>query len=127
MRATYVKDHPLCKQGKKHPQSPPLHLHFDQSESFMCLRGKIGTTEGYTTTDRVVTPADGLHELAPWQPHTFWPVADAEEDSTLVIWAHPQDVPDPMDWVFFHNMLGYLSDADAKKVTLNPLQMMMTK
>jgi hypothetical protein len=37
LRATYVGENQAL--GKKHPQSPPLHLHFDQAESFIVVKG----------------------------------------------------------------------------------------
>lgn len=125
MRATYVHTHPHCKKGKAHPQSPPLHLHFDQSETFTVLSGAVGTTSTYAATDRIWTPTDGAQEVKPWVPHTFWPSPTAEEDTTILVWAHPKDVPEPMDWLFFQNLLMLVSDIAEKKVPMDVLGIML--
>ncbi|KAL2841884.1 hypothetical protein BJY01DRAFT_217122 [Aspergillus pseudoustus] len=96
MRATYKGGHELTKLGKKHPQAPPLHIHFSQSESFFVEAGAIGTTTTYDLVDTVhttsaaynqVVPRQGLvppvpsrdtngaTAIHPWTPHNFWPVA----------------------------------------------------
>ncbi|CEL11557.1 hypothetical protein ASPCAL14658 [Aspergillus calidoustus] len=96
MRATYVGDHPSMQLGKKHPQVPPMHLHFMQSESFIVETGAIGTTTTYSLIDTIHTssanypqnkvPArlspplpvrsdQGVTEITPWTPHQFWPVS----------------------------------------------------
>ncbi|KAL4876820.1 hypothetical protein BJY04DRAFT_199300 [Aspergillus karnatakaensis] len=96
MRATYVGGHEHTKQGKKHPQAPPLHLHFSQSESFIIEAGAIGTTTTWGTIDTIHTTkvnhiqgtpspklnppvpyrtAEEVTEIPPWTPHNFWPVS----------------------------------------------------
>ncbi|GAM41091.1 hypothetical protein TCE0_041f13952 [Talaromyces pinophilus] len=127
MRATYKHDHPLCKKGAAHPQTPPLHLHFSQSETFEVLQGKIATVEGWSVTKRIWTPEDEQHEIKPWVPHSFQPVPDSTEDTIILVWAHPEDVDEMMDRVFFKNLLMYVSDVHEKKVSLNPFQIMLTQ
>ncbi|OCK73577.1 hypothetical protein K432DRAFT_438272 [Lepidopterella palustris CBS 459.81] len=125
MRATYLHDHPLCKTGKAHPQSPPLHLHFDQSESFQVLSGKVGTTSTYDAVDQIWTAEDPPHQITPWTPHNFWPCPESTEDTTILVWAHPENVPDPMDWLFFQNLLMLISDISEKKANMDPFQIML--
>ncbi|KFY75677.1 hypothetical protein V499_04351 [Pseudogymnoascus sp. VKM F-103] len=125
IRATYKHDHPLCQRGTSHPQSPPLHLHFSQSENFQVLQGKIGTIETYSLIKHISTPEDGPHEIEPYVPHTFYPVADSDEDCVMLMWANPDNVHDVMDRVFFTNLLLYISDVHEKKATLNPFQIML--
>lgn len=67
MRTTYGGS--MQKLGKAHPQSPPLHLHFDQSETFYVAAGKVGTTDGWGAEDRVWTRNDDPFEIKPWVPH----------------------------------------------------------
>lgn len=69
MRARYTG--PSQTQGKSHPQSPPLHLHFDQSETFYVAAGKMGTTYGWEAQDRVWTSKDDPFEIVPWAPHRW--------------------------------------------------------
>ena len=107
------------------PQSPPLHIHFDQSETFQVLSGKVGTTQTYDAVDRIWTAADAPQEVTPWTPHNFWPCADAEEDTTILVWAHPENVPEPMDWLFFQNLLWLISDISEGKRRLDPFQIML--
>lgn len=102
-------------------------MHFNQSETFQVLQGKVATFEGYSVTERVSTPEDGPHEIKPWVPHTFHPVADSTEDCIMLVWAHPDDVDEVMDRVFFTNLLMYVSDVHEKKASLNPLQIMLTQ
>ncbi|PYH45574.1 uncharacterized protein BP01DRAFT_365636 [Aspergillus saccharolyticus JOP 1030-1] len=91
MRATYLGGHELTTLGKKHPQAPPLHIHFYQAESFIVESGAAGTTTTYETIDTIHTtdgaytqtagratavptrsPA-GVTVIPPYVPHTFWP------------------------------------------------------
>ena len=104
-----------------------MHLHFDQAETFQVLSGKIGTTMGYDIVDALWTSSDPAYKIEPWVPHTFWPVADAGEDTTVLVWAHPQDVEGPMDWLFFQNLLMFTSDVYEKKASLDPFQIMLTQ
>jgi hypothetical protein len=71
MRCTYVSptENPLNAKGRAHPQSPPLHLHFDQSESFLVAQGEVCTTEGYDVEERTWTPEDGVRLVEPWVPY----------------------------------------------------------
>ncbi|KAJ0417594.1 hypothetical protein BJY00DRAFT_199170 [Aspergillus carlsbadensis] len=106
MRATYKGGHELVKLGKKHPQAPPLHIHFAQSESFIVEAGAVGTTTTYDTIDTVHTTEGAHHQVVPRQglsppvpsrdangataipprtPHNFWPVAP-----THPFWSTPE-------------------------------------
>lgn len=127
MRVTYKAHHALTASGKNHPQAPPLHVHFIQSESFQVLSGCVGTTEGYDVQDIIWTPSMTTtpHEITPNIPHKFWPVPDCEEDSTILLWAHPDGSDEDMDRIFFGNLLRYMSDVHAKKVTMDPFRMML--
>jgi len=84
-------------------------------------------TEGYSVTKRVYTPEDGSHEIKPWVPHTFHPFAENTEDAILLMWAHPDNMDEVMDRVFFTNLLRYISDVHEKKASLNPFQIMLTQ
>ncbi|KIW22989.1 uncharacterized protein PV07_11225 [Cladophialophora immunda] len=131
MRATYKHDHPLCRKGKAHPQSPPLHLHFQQSESFAVLAGEVGTTTTYAQIDTIHTaqntPPMKPHHIAPYMPHRFWPSPGAQEDSVILLWAHPnpKDMDDKMDRLFFQSLLIYVSDISEGKEPLSLLQVML--
>ncbi|KAL3487937.1 hypothetical protein BJX62DRAFT_212689 [Aspergillus germanicus] len=106
MRATYKGGHELVKLGKKHPQAPPLHIHFAQSESFIVEAGAVGTTSTYDAIDTVHTTKASYHQtvprqglsppvpvrdengataIPPWTPHNFWPVAP-----THPFWSTPE-------------------------------------
>ncbi|KAK5456385.1 hypothetical protein LTR20_009326 [Exophiala xenobiotica] len=137
MRATYKHDHPLCKRGKSHAQSPPLHIHFQQSETFSVVRGSIGTTTTYSAIDTIHTHPDTTttgaatkpHEIAPWVPHSFWPDPNASQDTTILVRAHPNpdDMDEKMDRLFFQNLLMYVSDVAEGKEKLSVLQVMLTQ
>lgn len=129
MKCTYKVDHPLNKNGKAHPQSPPLHLHFDQSESFRVVQGRVGTTLGWSATDRIFIASDGAYEIQPWVPHRFWPVAPelGQEDCILLLWSHPKDVPESMDDPFFETLLRYLSGAYERRKMPNLFLVMLTQ
>jgi hypothetical protein len=45
----------------------------------------------------------------------------------MLIWAHPDNVDEVMDRVFFTNLLAYVSDVHEKKTSLNPFQIMLTQ
>lgn len=108
-------------------QVPPLHLHFQQSETSQVLAGRIATTNGYSLADNIWTPADPPQEIPPWQPHSFWPVPDSSEDAVFLVWAHPTGTPDAMDRLFFTNLLRYISDVYEGKVGMDVLQVMATQ
>lgn len=98
-----------------------------QSETFQLLQGEVVTTEEYSLIKRVSTPKDGPQEIKPYVPRTFYPVADSTEDCVILIWAHPDNVDEVMDRVFFSNLLLYISDVHEKKVSLSPFQIMPTQ
>ena len=142
MRATYRNSHPLMGLGKAHPQAPPLHLHFSQSESFVVLAGRIATTTGYDCKDTIWTAANTCskklaHTITPWTPHRFWPVPPehpskspeeeraSKEDAVLIVWAHPHASGDmasggaDMDYLFFRNVVAMASDMHEGKLKAN--------
>jgi hypothetical protein len=108
-------------------QSPPFHLHFNQLESFSVLSGEIGTTLDYSCIDTIHTPQsnppDKPHHIDKWMPHRFWPSPTAKEDSVLLVWAHPSDVDEKMDRLFFQNLLMYISDVSENKRGMDVLQL----
>jgi hypothetical protein len=123
MRTTYLS--PSQSLGKSHPQSPPLHLHFAQKESFYVKRGIVGTTDGWSATDNKWAGESDIVELGTYTPHRFWPHPDAQEDTVLYLWAHPDGVEEPMDQLFFENLLRYLSDVVEGKRGLSLVQVML--
>jgi len=131
MRATYKAGHPLNKLGKKNPQAPPLHLHFQQSETLTVLSGKVGLTLYWEAKDTFhtaeTTGVDTPFEITPWMPHAFFPCGDAEEDTVILVWAHPSDndMDDQMDHLFFQSLFGYVSDVHDKKEKMSILQIML--
>ncbi|KAM0814230.1 putative Cupin type-1 domain-containing protein [Seiridium cardinale] len=136
-KATYKHGHVLNQKGKSHPQSPPLHIHFTQTESFTVLSGCVGTTA--TPGNGAIGPAkDQLHirettarqphDIEPWTPHTFWPVSDTDEDTVLLLWATPEGpFPPMMDRAFFATLLRYLSDVSDNKVAMDIPQVMLNQ
>lgn len=138
MHARYVATHPEVKLGKKYGQTPPLHLHFSQAESFIVLQGRIGTTTGWECRDRVWTSSNGVQTIEQWKVHSFWPVPpdeypdsaeEGKEDCRILVWAHPKlpgmdnvsdgMFPPSMDHLFFHSILGYISDTHEGKKKLD--------
>jgi hypothetical protein len=116
-------------------QAPPLHIHFDQFESFQVLHGRIGTTIGWSATDRIFSPEDGVQHIPPWKPHDFWPDVTTHNssstsesiDSTLLVWAHPKGVPEPMDEQFFIALFKILGEASEKGKMPDLLQLMLSQ
>ena len=146
LKSTYKHDHPSMSLGKSHPQCPPFHLHFSQTESFIILSGRIGTTSTYACVDEVHTPtttikADKAHIIPPYVPHKFWPVPPnnneakeyAGEDAVMLVWAHPTHEPissSPasatasarsidMDAIFFRMLLMLVDDLTSKKRSMD--------
>ncbi|KAK5119002.1 hypothetical protein LTR62_000213 [Meristemomyces frigidus] len=110
IKVTFKGDHANTKLGKRHPAAPPLHLHFEQSESFVVLSGRIGHTEGYDLIDHIFTPKDGVNEIRPWLPHNFWPDPTCTDtDTVVVVWAHPEATPSPIHINFFESLFTLLS------------------
>ncbi|KIM96174.1 hypothetical protein OIDMADRAFT_33556 [Oidiodendron maius Zn] len=79
----------------------------------------------FSSCDQVLTAVDGPHEIPPWLPHTFWPAPSSTEDTVFLLWAHPDNVHQAMDRIFFTNLLLYFSDIHEKRVSLNPFQIML--
>jgi hypothetical protein len=123
MRTTYAGSAQL--EGKSHPQSPPLHLHFNQAESFYVKTGIVGTTDGWDAKDKTWVGESEVHEIPPYIPHRFWPHPDAKEDTVMYVWAHPDGVQEPMDQLFFENLLRYVSDVAEGKAGLSMVQIML--
>jgi hypothetical protein len=73
----------------------------------------------------VHTREDGPREIKPWVPHSFNPVPESPEDTIILVWAHPEDVDEMMDRVFFTNLLRYVSDVHEKKTSMNLFQIML--
>ncbi|KAK4903460.1 hypothetical protein LTR27_000391 [Elasticomyces elasticus] len=125
MRATYKAGHPLNQLGKANPMAPPYHLHFDQSETFQVISGRLGATLGWEAKDHILTPADGGHHTPPWTPHRIWPVPGETEDTVILNWAHPPDTPHAMDTPFFEQLLRHVSDRHEMGKMPDVLQVML--
>jgi hypothetical protein len=69
MRTTYLGA--TQSKGKAHPQSPPLHLHFNQAESFYVKSGSVGTTDGWGAKDMVWVGESEIREVEAWVPHRY--------------------------------------------------------
>ncbi|EXJ56785.1 hypothetical protein A1O7_07129 [Cladophialophora yegresii CBS 114405] len=114
-------------------QSPPLHLHFQQAESFIVLSGEVGTTTTYSLIDTIHTPQNtppsNPYHIAPWMPHRFWPSPAATEDTVMLVWAHPnpEGLADKMDRLFFQTLLMYVSDVREGKAALSLWQVMVVQ
>ncbi|KAF2103825.1 hypothetical protein NA57DRAFT_50692 [Rhizodiscina lignyota] len=106
LRTTFKHDHPLV-------------------ETFQVLKGSIGTTTTYSKIDTIRTPDMGPVNVRTMVPHSIWPDPNATEDSVLLMWAHPTDVPGPMDSLFFKNLFMYVADVDAGEVKMDLLQIML--
>jgi len=138
MHVRYVADNPETNLGKKYAQSPPLHLHFEQAESFVVLEGRIGTTTGWQCRDQVWTAKDGTQTIHPLTVHSFWPVTldehpdtagEAKVDCRMLVWAHPRleesVYPPSMDHLFFQSLLGFASDVHEGKEKLDVALLML--
>ena len=103
-------------------QVPPLHLHFDQSETFRVAQGSVGLTLGWEAKDQLFTKNDGAYCIKPWTPHSFWPDVSCKEDTIVYIWAHSKKGSEEMDETFFEHLLRYISDAYENNTALDPFQ-----
>lgn len=108
-------------------QVPPIHLHFAQSETFKVLRGSLGVSLGYEGIDRILGPRDGPFDISPMMPHVPYPVVrdGDEEDIVALMWAHPSEVVNPMDDLFFEHLFLYLSHCHEKGRMPDLLQLML--
>lgn len=132
IKATYSHGHHLTQKGKEYIAAPPFHLHFSQSETFTILQGQMGTTLGYEYEDKIWTPENTKtpHEIKPYTPHRFWPIPDATEDATMLVWAHPKmneegDFPPALDQWFFLTLFKYMNDVHEGKASLDIGQIML--
>lgn len=89
------------------------------------LRGSIGTTQGYTATDTVHTPKDGIIRIPTYHPHTFWPDPACTEDATILLWSHPHVDDNELDATFFSTILQHSSDVFEKKTDFQGLDMLI--
>ncbi|SMR61156.1 unnamed protein product [Zymoseptoria tritici ST99CH_1E4] len=120
MRARFPAGHPLLKMGKDYPQAPPLHLHFDQTESFKVLQGAYGFTTGYDLKDHVITADSPPIHVRPMMPHRPCPVAGQTgrgEDTVVLLWVHPTSTDQPLGSTFFTELFQVTSDAYEQKKT----------
>nr|POE54405.1 hypothetical protein CFP56_41344 [Quercus suber] len=105
LRVTIKARHPLVSETntKRHPQTPPLHIHFAQTETFQILQGKFGVEMGWDRRDYVLTPESGRVDIPPWVPHMPYPLP-GDEDTVVLLWAHPQVKDDALDAVYFERI-----------------------
>jgi hypothetical protein len=95
------------------------------------LSGEVGTSTTWDDVDTIHTPQNtgvsNPHHIPPWIPHRFWPSPNATEDTTILVWAHPnpKDMDDKMDRYFFTCLLRYISDVSEKKEQLSLLKVML--
>ncbi|KAK4496089.1 hypothetical protein PRZ48_012068 [Zasmidium cellare] len=122
--ATLPAKHSLTALGKKHPVVPPLHVHFDQAESFKVIQGKWGVTTGWDQKDTIITPEMPTFVVPPMLPHTPWPVA-CDEDTVLFAWGHPTGTPKPLSTDFFRQIFFYTQDLFETKKSPDLLQLML--
>lgn len=65
----------------------------------------------------------------PWRPHTFWSTAvkgeGTDEETVLLVWAHPDGAQDEMDSAFFRNLVLYGSDIHEGKASMDMLQLLL--
>ncbi|OAG45697.1 hypothetical protein AYO21_00333 [Fonsecaea monophora] len=88
--------------------------------------GELGTTTTYSRIDTIhtpqTTPPARPHHIAPYMPHQIWPSPSAKEDTTMLIWAHPnpKDMDDKMDRLFFQTLLLYRRHISATALVVLP-------
>jgi hypothetical protein len=100
---------------------PPIHLHFDQEETFEVISGSWGLTAGYDRKDIILTKGETF-TIKTWVPHFPWPVADETEETVLLMYAQPSSTPNPTDHLFFSNLFRYVSDIFEKKASMDIFQ-----
>lgn len=127
LRVTYKVSHPLVRKGKAYVQVPPLHLHFTQTETFKILRGNLGVSLGYDRVDHILGPEDEAFDIIPMVPHFPYPVVrdGDDEDIVVLLWAHPGEVDNPMDDLFFEHLFRYLSRCHESGTMPSLLQVML--
>jgi hypothetical protein len=127
MRVRFPAGHHLLAMGKKNPQVPPLHLHFDQVETFKVLQGAYGFTTGYDLQDTILTPSSPPFHVPPMLPHYPWPVPGQTgqgEDTVVLLAVHPKATAQPLGDEFFLELFTHISDAYEQKKSPNLLLLM---
>jgi hypothetical protein len=127
MRVRLPANHHLLELGKKNPQVPPLHLHFDQIETFKILQGAYGVTTGYDLKDTILTPDSPPFHITPMMPHFPWPVPGKTgngEDTIILLVVHPKATEQPLGVDFFFDLFQHISDAYEQKKMPDLLKLM---
>nr|POF00960.1 hypothetical protein CFP56_20908 [Quercus suber] len=126
LRVTIKGGHPLntAANNKQHPQVPPLHLHFSQTETFQILKGKFGVEAGWDRRNHILTPESGPFDIPPWVPHMPYPVP-GHDDTVVLLWAHPQIKDDALDAIFFERLFLLLDKRYRQGTQPDALQMLL--
>lgn len=94
-------------------QAPPLHIHFDQTETFKVLQGQMAVAIGYDQREVVLRPDNTPFDVPPMLPHSPYPHMDASkisEDTVVIVRAHPGGVGEPLDDAFFEDLFKHLDE-----------------
>lgn len=126
IRTTFKGPHPLrtISNAKQHPLTPPMHLHFDQTETFQILQGRFGITLGWDAEEHILTPEDGPFDVPPWAPHFPWPLG-GNEDVIGLMWAHPKKSEDALDGMFFEQLFRSSDESRRQGKPVDMLQMIV--
>lgn len=113
LRATYKTSshplfHPSASPSKTYPQIPPLHLHFNQIETFKILSGRLGCRVGWEQEEVILTKESEALDLGIMVPHQPFPVVCEEEDTVAILAVHPRAAEEEeMGEEFFEGLFGY--------------------
>lgn len=105
---------------------PPLHIHFDQIETFKVLQGQMAVAVGYDQRDIILTPDNTPFDVPPMVPHVPYPCASKGKDTVFIVRAHPGGVGEPLDDSFFEDLFKHLDDCWNDGNKLPNLVKMMT-
>lgn len=122
-----IADHPIFSSGGKNPVDPPLHLHFDQTETFKVVQGAYGVTTGYDLKETILTSDSPPFDVLPMMPHRPWSVSGRTgrgEDTVMLLVIHPKPTQQPLESVFFTTLFKHLSDAYEQKKSPDMLMLM---
>ncbi|CAK4031705.1 Hypothetical predicted protein [Lecanosticta acicola] len=131
LRATYKANRPLLRKGKQHPQAPPLHLHFDQIETFKILQGVLAVTYGYEQQEVILTPENTPFSIEKMVPHAPYPHPQLSgangEDVIAILRAHPSAVPNPLDIIWFEHLFKHLDGCHREKKMPDLFQVLLSQ
>ncbi|KAF2215464.1 hypothetical protein CERZMDRAFT_94873 [Cercospora zeae-maydis SCOH1-5] len=95
-----------------------------QTETFKVLQGEMAVVRGWDEEEFILRPENTPFDVKAWEPHTPY-CYGGDEDTIVLIRAHPPADDDPLGAVFFEHLFRLLDEAHRAKMAPDLVQVMV--